>query len=144
MAASNRITRSQAKRSEAPAKKSDESEDGMVETKIGRLMLTCPERYRHLVVHCKKKKFDVYCGRKNPSMPSIGGRYPYGNPFKMDREEDRQDVIRSYALWVSEKPELLLDIQKNLKGLILACWCAPKACHCDILVQIANDESLNI
>src|SRR3989338_1296461 len=63
------------------------SDTDTVETEIGVLSLWCPSEFRHLVVHCKKQRFDVYCGRKNPTMPAIDGKYHYGNPFKMTIEE---------------------------------------------------------
>ena len=28
--------------------------------------------------------------------------------------------------------------RKELNGKVLACWCAPKMCHCNIIAQIAN------
>jgi hypothetical protein len=27
----------------------------------------------------------------------------------------------------------------ELKGRVLGCWCAPLACHGDVLAQLAND-----
>ena len=28
--------------------------------------------------------------------------------------------------------------QDELRGLVLGCWCAPRACHGDLLVRLAN------
>ena len=33
-------------------------------------------------------------------------------------------------------------IRKELKGKDLVCWCAPKSCHADILLEIANAREL--
>ena len=116
-----------------------ESADGKrVETEIGGLWLDCPPWLRHLVVHCKRSKFDVYCGRKNPTMPSVGGEYPFGNPFTMTKEDEREAVVRKYAVWVCSHPEMVERIRKELKGKVLACWCAPKMCNCKLIAQIAN------
>ena len=80
------------------------------------------------VVHCKVDQYDVYIGR--PSK--------WGNQFEIGKDGDRDSVIRKYAIWLAHNPELLLDIREELRGKVLGCWCAPKACHGDILVKIAN------
>lgn len=35
-------------------------------------------------------------------------------------------------------PELIADARAELRGKDLVCWCAPKACHADVLLDIAN------
>jgi hypothetical protein len=80
-----------------------------------------------LVVHCKRKKFDVYVGR--PSK--------WGNPFPMKSESERASVIEKYRHWIMRQPELL-NALPELRGKVLACWCAPRACHADILAELAN------
>lgn len=89
----------------------------------------------HLVVHCKKSKFDVYVGR--PSK--------YGNPFVIGKDGTRADVIEKYNTWIRTQDNLIEDAQKELKGKILGCYCAPKDCHADILAAIANaDEFIEL
>jgi hypothetical protein len=82
-----------------------------------------------LVVHCKKEKYDVYCGR-----PSI-----WGNPFEIGKDGTRKQVIEKYKKYLLANEELLDKIQE-LRGKVLGCWCAPKSCHCDILADLANTE----
>lgn len=82
-----------------------------------------------LVVHCKKAKYDVYCGR--PSK--------WGNPFAIGPDGTRTEVIRRYEEWLKAQPDLLASLGE-LKGKVLACWCAPLACHCEILAKLANQE----
>lgn len=79
------------------------------------------------VVHCKKRPYDVYIGRPEK----------WGNPFSIGKDGNREEVIQKYMDWLSEQPELLSDIHE-LKDKVLGCWCAPKACHGDILAEIAN------
>ena len=31
------------------------------------------------------------------------------------------------------------NIKANLKGKVIACWCAPLQCHADIIASIANE-----
>jgi hypothetical protein len=80
-----------------------------------------------LVVHCKRKKFDIYIGR--PSK--------WGNPFKIGNDGNREEVIKKYEQWIKQQPDLLKLIP-TLKGKILGCYCAPNECHGDILAKMAN------
>jgi len=82
------------------------------------------------VVHCKKEPYDVYCGR-----PSI-----WGNKFTIGKDGTRDEVIEKYHKWILTQPDLLARLPE-LAGKTLACWCAPLACHCDILVKLV--EGLN-
>jgi len=83
------------------------------------------------VVHCKKETFDVYIGR-----PSN-----WGNPFVIGRDGTREEVIAKYrnALWnkIKQNPELESQLAA-LHGKTLGCYCAPHACHGDVLVAAAN------
>jgi hypothetical protein len=81
------------------------------------------------VVHCKKAPFDVYVGR--PSK--------WGNPFIIGKDGNREEVIKKYRDWLMKQPSLLNQLGE-LKGKVLACWCAPQTCHADVLVELANKE----
>jgi len=78
-------------------------------------------------VNIKFEEFDVYCGR--PSM--------YGNPYFIGKDCTRAEAILKYKIKVLHDPFLLKEIHK-LKGKRLGCFCKPLACHCDILVEIAE------
>jgi len=82
------------------------------------------------VVHCKKEKYDIYCGRPGP----------YGNPFVIGRDGNRENVIKKYKEWFYHKDQKQFreDI-KILKGKTLACWCHPIKCHCDIIAEYLDE-----
>lgn len=82
------------------------------------------------VVHCKRSPFDVYIGRPSP----------WGNPFEIGPDGTREEVIAKYRAWLArpEKRALRERVRKELRGKVLGCWCAPKACHGDVLLEIAN------
>lgn len=71
--------------------------------------------------------YDVYIGRG-----SI-----WGNPFVMRKESDRAHVIAQYRTYFENNAELRSRVGE-LKGKKIACFCAPKACHGDILAEYAN------
>jgi len=86
----------------------------------------------HQVVHCKKDLYDIYIGR--PSK--------WGNPFPLEDESQRLLVIEKYRQWVLSQPELVAALPE-LRGKVLGCWCAPRPCHGDVLVELANRGKKN-
>ena len=73
----------------------------------------------------------------------VGRPSALGNPFPLRCEAERTAVIRDYEDWLAEQ---LLDLTSPAsvemsrlaalarKGdLCLVCFCAPKACHADII-----------
>jgi hypothetical protein len=68
----------------------------------------------------------------------IGRPSKWGNPFIIGKDGTRTAVIDKYKNWIMNQPELLNDIKKELKGKDLVCYCSPKKCHGDILLEIAN------
>lgn len=89
------------------------------------------------VVHCKRDLFDVYIGR--PSK--------WGNPFSHQdgtlaqyRVGSREEAVAKYEDWIQEQPELM-DALPELADQTLGCWCAPNACHGDVLLRLAKEAS---
>lgn len=85
------------------------------------------------VVHCKKEAYDIYVGRPTK----------WGNPFVVGRDGTRDEVIDKYRRWLVSQPQLMKEIH-TLRGKVLACWCAPLACHADVLVELANEKGENM
>lgn len=94
------------------------------------------------VVHCKKSEYDVYIGR--PSM--------WGNPYSSKKGTlakyyvgSKSEAIQNYEQYIESSPKLL-EALKDLNGIRLGCWCAPKPCHGDVLVKLIekyhSDESI--
>lgn len=79
------------------------------------------------VVHCKREKYDVYIGR--PSK--------WGNPYILGRDGTREGVVDLYDAYIRGNPKLMSEIGE-LRGKVLGCWCHPKKCHGEILVELAN------
>lgn len=64
----------------------------------------------------------------------IGRPSKWGNPFMVGRDGTRDEVIRKYKEWVKSQ-----DMNfEELRGKDLVCWCAPLACHGDVLIELAN------
>jgi len=61
----------------------------------------------------------------------------WGNPFKVGRDGTRDEVIAKYEAWIQTQPELMAALP-GLRGKVLGCWCAPLACHGDVLMRLAE------
>ncbi len=48
-----------------------------------------------------------------------------GNPFALGRDGSRTEVVAAYRRW--------LWAQMQAVRLELVCWCAPLACHADVI-----------
>lgn len=81
----------------------------------------------------------VYKVGKAPADAAYIGRgSKYGNPFIIGVDGDRNLVIakfRTYAEWRLSKEPHWLD---ELKNKNLSCYCAPLACHGDVLVSLLS------
>jgi hypothetical protein len=64
---------------------------------------------------------------------------PYGNHFIIGvHGKTREDVVKEYENSLDE--EFKAKVRHELKGKDLVCCCAPKACHGDVLLKIANSN----
>jgi hypothetical protein len=84
------------------------------------------------VVHCNKESYDIYIGR--PSR--------WGNPFSIGADGTREEVVEKYRQFILAHPQMIADIQE-LKGKVLGCWCKPKLCHGDVLVELLDQNILD-
>ena len=67
---------------------------------------------------------------------AIGRGTVWGNPFLIGADGDRDTVVRKfyqYALWRLEREPNWLE---PLRGKDLACYCAPKGCHGDVILHL--------
>jgi hypothetical protein len=77
------------------------------------------------VVYFKRNQYDVYIGRPGP----------WGNPFKIGIDGNRDEVLAKFEEWFSSQPELIEKARQELKGKTLGCWCTEGRCHGDIIVK---------
>jgi hypothetical protein len=67
-------------------------------------------------------------GRPGPTLPRYnpltGKRYGWG---KAGVGPEPMEVVREANMWAERL--------RGLRGKLLACWCAPEACHGDVLVE---------
>lgn len=84
------------------------------------------------VVHCKKSDYDIYIGRPSKWGNPFSHRQGTSAEFKVS---NRAEAIQKYEEWILTQPHLMADL-RELRGKVLGCWCNPKPCHGNILVQL--------
>jgi hypothetical protein len=91
------------------------------------------------VVHCQKEPYDVYIGRPSD----------WGNPFTHIKDRNtqaelivrnREEAISKYREWITSQPEMMKKIEQ-LRGKTLGCWCKPKSCHGDVIIELLNQTT---
>ena len=55
-------------------------------------------------------------------------------------ERVRRVRMKAIIIKFAAKPELIARAKVELRGKTLGCWCAPKPCHGDVLLEIANER----
>lgn len=68
----------------------------------------------------------------------VGRPTRWGNPYLIGPDGTREEVIQKYRkhLWEQIKSgEVTMQDLLALSNKDLLCWCAPKACHADILLK---------
>lgn len=81
----------------------------------------------------------LYCGRPNHWQKLRGSHF--ANPFAVGKDGTREEVIERYRMWLWSQPQLLATLAAMLeerRDWTLVCWCAPEACHCAILKELAE------
>jgi hypothetical protein len=79
------------------------------------------------VVNMREEDYEVYIGR--PSK--------WENPFVIGKDGTRKEVIAKYRKYIMTRKDLLESLHE-LEGKRLGCFCAPMACHGDVLVELVS------
>ena len=89
--------------------------------------------------------------KKDPNCPKdavyIGRPSKWGNPFVIGKDGTREDVVEKYRKFAHmryhEPDDLFREQLVVLKEKDLICWCAPLACHGDVLLELVNKKKKN-
>lgn len=71
----------------------------------------------------------------------VGRPSKWGNPYRPTRDDDesRSHAIHLYEIWLHSSGRIRQ--LHELVGKDLVCYCAPLACHADVLLRLANDPN---
>ena len=87
------------------------------------------DKIKTRVVNIKTEVYDIYIGRGSP----------YGNPFKIGIDGNRDEVIKKYHNYLINNSDLIKKIQ-NLKDKKLGCYCSPEPCHGDVIAEYLENN----
>lgn len=87
-----------------------------------------------------------------PNSVYVGRPSKWGNPHPMDQVckrcstplkqviHDRKGAVEAFKADLNNSEGIRERIKRDLAGVNLVCWCAPQACHADVLLEIANGD----
>ena len=121
------------------------SNTNIIETKVVNVRVkNIRPRYNNLNDWCNDQN-NVYIGRKGVLILDKK-RYPekdsiWANPYKINKNNDRADVINKYEIYIREKLEddYYKEELLKLRGKNLGCWCKPESCHGDVLIKLIEE-----
>jgi len=94
---------------------------------------------RALVVNIYKDKFDVYIGRKGKGHDGY-----FGNPFRLKHEGERAEILELYRKYFYNRLDTDPEFKSRILGLkdkVLGCFCKPKLCHGDVIVEWLKEQN---
>lgn len=84
------------------------------------------------VVNKYKEPYDVYIGRGSK----------WGNPFEIGKHGNREEVVAKYEKYLMDQIEcgnITKSDFESLRGKRLGCFCKPKLCHGDVILQFMDE-----
>lgn len=102
------------------------------------------EEPRTKVVNLKRESFDIYIGRAGKGRDGY-----FGNPIRIERYGDPDhlvEVLARFRTYFMERVENDPDFRERvlaLRGKRLGCFCAPKQCHGDVIVEWIESREEN-
>jgi hypothetical protein len=70
----------------------------------------------------------------------VGRHTPWGNPYKIGEHGDRAEVIKKFREYAEAVILEYPDWLEPLVGKDLVCFCAPLACHGDVLLEMIGEK----
>jgi len=70
----------------------------------------------------------------------------FGNPYRLKKDGGdytREESVEAYRDWFRDKIQSDPEFRKSvdeLKGETLGCWCKPKKCHGDVILEYLRGQ----
>lgn len=104
------------------------------------------------VVNLTTDSYDVYIGRRSDTEEHFGNPYSHLELSNTIKVNSRKESIENYRKWLigiidTDKEQVrrqwILNNLDLLDSKILGCFCKPKKCHGDILIEIIENKNLS-
>ena len=89
-------------------------------------------------MHSGKDEYLLRWARSTNRFVRIDRQSPYGNPYEMPGDGNRDTVCESFESYFAKKYSLHRELH-TFGGKVLGCWCYPERCHGDHLVLLVAD-----
>lgn len=80
----------------------------------------------------------LHVSQRHPDAAYVARPSIFGNPYPLRHEDERALVIGLYRTYflsrVETDPEFRAAVE-GLRGKDLVCFCAPKPCHADVILE---------
>lgn len=90
------------------------------------------------------KKINKVLNKRKDVIPReaiyVGRPSKWGNPFIVGVHGKQGECVNLFKKWIVTQDDLMNSLNE-LKSKDLVCWCAPKVCHADVLMKLANEPS---
>jgi len=93
---------------------------------------------RCTVVNLGRSSYDVYIGRKGKGQDGY-----FGSPFRIGPDGTREQVIEKFRAWFQRRiatDPTYRERVLELRGKRLGCFCAPLACHGQVIADWVNAQ----
>jgi len=90
------------------------------------------------VVNMRTHMFDVYIGREGHGYDGY-----WGNPYSVSRDGGREAAVALYKEYLYERLKTDAEFARRireLKGKRLGCFCVPKKCHGEVIVEFLEQK----
>jgi hypothetical protein len=90
------------------------------------------------VVNLRKSEYDVYIGRAGKGQSGY-----FGNPYSVSEYGDEAIPLFRKYFYDRLNADIIFKVHVlSLKNLTLGCFCAPRACHGDIIAEWVNAQDM--
>jgi hypothetical protein len=89
-------------------------------------------------MHSGKDEYLLRWSRSNDRFVRIDRQSPFGNPYELPGDGDRDAVCDSFEIYFARKYSLHGQLS-TLRGKVLGCWCYPERCHGEHLATQAKE-----
>lgn len=98
------------------------------------------------IANIRHTRTGVYIGRANVRYGLRAS--PLANPFRLEKGGDRLAALARYRVWLTHQMRLedsparaeiwrLVELART-GDVTLLCWCAPSACHGDVVKEVVE------
>ena len=90
-----------------------------------------------LLVNINVDRETITAAREAGLYVYIGRTSKWGNPYRVGWDGSHEEIIAKYRSRLNNQPDLLAQLPA-LRGKVLGCYCTPRPCHGEVLVELAT------